>query len=506
MAYQFGNKLGEYIHLHYKNYQRQGLATGGLGGRRGRGSVEDLSEYVNKVHEQLISMFTATSQKTLLNELQQNLNYLMGAGNLPNGLSEDDIAILREYIYNHMSRMFSGLEEQDINWETLTINPNSKARLKAYAAQQGGAAIALSLKTLRSSLGGEEYFYASAFRNHVNDLWRGINNLEISMTAEVTTIDDLRNRLRAITKQTRQFRGRQLVSMHRNLLDDLRDLAKDIFKLGSKAAIEGELAEAVLSAAGAMIAAKGQQGANDIIKELIEGFTQGSSRSVNIINKNSIYSKVDQSTLFSGSGYSDIGFRWETKSRIQGKIDNVITLDDSTLLVSTKNYALNNPMKKHITLVSGTNMIYLLQTESAFINHYLNQAVDSYNQYGKKVGPPAAVVYRANEIMKEMLAIKALAGGSLKGNPVISGKMANIFAVNDKSQPCGFRVISMGALFSNIRNNLNDITIQPNILTKVWTNKYDNTAGARITKLLTEVRKMKISASISFDAIKRNLF
>ena len=108
--------------------------------------------------------------------------------------------------------------------------------------------------------------------------------------------------------------------------------------------------------------------------------------------------------------------------------------------------------------------------------------------------------------MKEMIAIKALSGGGLKSDTRISGKMANVFAVNDKSQACGFRIVSMATIYNHVAHHLDEINITPDITRKVWENRYANTGAERITNLLGQIRKYKINASISFKAIQTAMF
>ena len=269
MGYTFGNKLGEYIHLHYQNYMQQGLATGGKINKKNQGNVEDLSQYLDKSRKQLIGIFNNNKNQNILNQIQQNLNFLMGKGTLANGLTESDIEVVRTAIYQYMEGIFNGLQESDINWETLTINPNSKARLKNLG-KNNSQAIKLSLKTLRSNiLGGKDgSFYAAAFKRHLSDITIGINELAQSLPAGGMTVTSLQNRVKKLTEKANSFQGAILSQGYTSELNELRDLARDVFKLGSKAAIEGELAEAVISAAGAMIKTQGEKASNEIIKNL----------------------------------------------------------------------------------------------------------------------------------------------------------------------------------------------------------------------------------------------
>jgi hypothetical protein len=118
---------------------------------------------------------------------------------------------------------------------------------------------------------------------------------------------------------------------------------------------------------------------------------------------------------------------------------------------SIKNYNLENPsekmQRKGLVLVRDTNMIYALQHNARFLNHYLNQtaAPDDPDR------APSRVVFNANKMMQEMLLLLAFSGGGDKADINLSRKHAGIFIINDKSKGSGgFKIVSMVDLYKQL--------------------------------------------------------
>lgn len=127
----------------------------------------------------------------------------------------------------------------------------------------------------------------------------------------------------------------------------------------------------------------------------------------------------------------------------QDKVDVEINYDDLEYNISMKNYQTN--LHKKVQLHSG-NLLRLIQTESEFINHYLNIAserVGGKHKLAKQA--PSSIQTQAVRIMNELVLSKSLIGGveSLSGTT----KMNDYFVMNDSSNG-RFYVIPMSAIIN----------------------------------------------------------
>lgn len=165
--------------------------------------------------------------------------------------------------------------------------------------------------------------------------------------------------------------------------------------------------------------------------------------------------------------------------------------------INAKSYNLNsrNKYANSISVVSNTNLLYLFQKKGEFLNHYLNQTVDS--------APRNSIIY-ANQIMRQMILLQAIVGNTMRfsnGKKLINIS-SGIFALNDKTKGSGaVRLYSVNQMFEKIiQGNYYDIDNLP--LNQTWDNaKSDIGKWHRIDNILSAVRKQNITASI-----KKNFF
>lgn len=487
----YGNKYGEYIHFKYANYCRSGLA------RRGEAAPQlgGLSKYVNDIKKEIQANISSQSMQAKLLQLEQFINYIRKPSADDGQLSKQEADQLRQSIYEYMKSMYESLSFEDIDWEHFTIKPTAVNKLTKNF-DYSKLDLKLTIGTLRNSKANT---YKKALYTQFLDTQKAIEQLT---SLDQTSLDKI---IALETRIKNQFNtigiSGRLKDTDGSFVKDIVKLRKEVFKVEAISQIEGDLMEAVAGQALGLITSQAQNSLNNLVT--------GSIKGKNIFYEKNFAKGLDIDKIL-GKGYqkSIEGNTWETKGNPKGKLDIYGQLDDTSIGANIKNYAFNNnnPHMKGISLVKDTNILYLLQSQISFVNHYLNQTVNSTDEDGKKFGPPSNIITHANSIMKEMLLLLAFAGGGYRTD-ITSGQKASIFIINDKTTG-KVRLVSISSLFSAIVRNSKllkqiDITLDKN---QTWENRWlKESAQARITNLLAQVRAKPISVTVSSKTMEQAL-
>lgn len=518
MAYIPGNKIGEYVHYKYENYLRYGLA------RKlstAPSSVQgSLSKYVYEAREQASSIVSSNINRAALLKAQAGLNFLMGKS-ATNG--EESATQRRELVRRSLTEVLQtkvkSLDVSDIDWSNLTLKHSGIEKIKAAnidfskmlteleqlypsTPTKDIAKKMLKISTLKNDITGDNAdHYVGAFIRRANNLRAAINSLDLDQT----TIENLNTKISALTNGA-QIKGRTTGKFtDATLYTELVNIANEVLVACSIVGIEGFLAEGAAASLGAVFAKEVGKNAKRLVEENIVGPIK---KEKNVFISNSFMSGINIDTVMTDSHYKKAGdgITWELTSGVEGKIDAVVNLDDSQLKASVKNYNLSggNPHIKGVTLVSGSSMLFLLSNQIRFLNHYLNQTVDT---------APSNVVVNANKEMKLMLLLLSFIGGGMRkgANGQIYQNRADTFIINDKSKPGSIRVVSIYELYEKIIQSNNpeiSITLDDTHTwknTKIGNNPDPALANQRISNILAQVHKKKITASIGFNTMNSAL-
>ena len=523
MAYIPGNKIGEYVHARYENYKRYGLA------RKlsiQSASTQSLSKYVYEARQAAYASLAHQNQKSALLKTQNALNYLMGKSTkAPDGTVAGAKEGVQNALVEILSTKIKALSAEDIDWTTLSLKDSGVQKLKNAnvdtnrmlqelqqflpegSSTEDVAKRMLKISTLRTDIASNRNsHYIGSFIRRVQNLKAAIASLDLSSGKIAKINQQIDNLL-----QNAELAGRTSgIFQNATLYSDLVKIADEVLFLQSVAGIEGFLAEGAVASIGAMFA----QETGKTVKNLIEKNLVGSTKEKNIYFNSAFMKGLDTGMIMKGSNYrkSSDGITWELRSGVDGKIDAIITIDDSQLKASVKSYNLasQNPHIKGVTLVSGTNLLFLFSNQIRFFNHYLNQTAET---------APQNVVIKANEIMKTMIFLSSLTGGGYRraeGGSIYQNR-ADVFIINNKNRPGDIKVVSIGELFSHIlHTNMQGVNI--NLADNhTWANKWETNnligtqvldpamANVRISKLLHQVHAKKIKASIEFTNLQKIL-
>lgn len=518
--------IGNYIHYKYDNYRRYGLQLKGKESTKvlHKGSLNKYLDEARNEARQFAQGSVAANQalalQNYLNKLQLN-----NVNNTNTNQDED----LQGVVMQEFHKFFSSLSSEDFDWSTFTLTPAAKQKLRSEKVDQaqvaqilGSNAKLLKVDTLlQSSLGsrakqaGVGNTPVHAFQTQIANLRAALQVLQQDLSVGTTTIKKIEKNIEALEKAKIDMsktvnvhggsgifkEGKNGVSEEYSILQLIRLTAKAIYAQAAISLIEGTFFESVLAGAAQQLAQAGQQGFEEVCEALVSGAAKGQAA----IQSNNFSSNINLNTAL-GNKYQVSeninGIINYTIGAQQGKMDVKIMDNANSLIsgISAKSYTMSNLAPKHsnISVVSGTNILYTFQKKGEFLNHYLNQTVETV--------PISSVISQANEIMKQMILLTAIAGGGIRINETTNLKQSqmqsSIFALNDKSQPGGVRIIPVSQLFSKLISHgdqLYNINMSDG---HTWPNKWGSTKWDRINSLISAVHQYKIKASISKNAFK----
>ena len=506
MAYISGNKIGEYVHWRYANYMRYGLSRKLSNQSSSQGA---LTKFVYEARQEAIGQLRRINHQTRLKELEEKMQYIMGKRTFKNEIVDaSTIATIQKTLLENITKIATNLTVEDIDWTTLSLTASGKEKIKAGNIDMNKLieeiekispnGRVLKLTTLKNRLKSGNHNIAD-FRQRINNTLAVIQSIGLGQQEEQKLIQ----KVSAIEAQLGGKTSGRFTNT--SLIDELTTLARETIAAYSVSQFEGEIAEQFVALAGSTMAAIGQKAMSEVVGGLAEK---------NIIKSNDFMKGLNPESIL-GKGYrkSSNGLYWETINDVQGKVDVNLTIDENIIGASIKNYDLSstNPKLKGVKLVSNTNLLYLFANKAKFLNHYLNQTVDT---------APVSVIQEANEMMKLMILLSAFAGGGQRlGSGGIYTNRADIFVINDKSQKYGIKVFSISELFETIIQSPNLYGgIQTSIKSNQrWSNKFYTEDGSgiqilnsamankRIEQVLAQVHSQKISASIGLSHMQNTI-
>lgn len=511
--------VGNYIHLKYLNYRRYGLQTGGKGAIVHKG---DLSKYLQEARQEVRALNAHSNMQGRLLNLETRINNFKAASKDTKGnFIEPEDCNLQALTMWFFNDLWKDLTAEDFDWETFTLKQSAKDKLRKRQISEpdlkkilnthGSSRVLKAATLLKSSLGSNSKTKGvtplHAFNTQVNNLKAAFQAFQEEGLLQATEIHTLTQYIENLERAEKNFvtksvdvsAATELLKPGENsnysVLELIRATAKLLFASAAFSLIEGDFFESILAASSQQLSQVGAEGFEDII----DSFVSGSDSAQSGISSENFSKNIDFSKVFNISKQGQEGPLIYSIGSQKGKVDVVLKsqLSQMTSGINAKSYNLNsrNKYANSISVVSNTNLLYLFQKKGEFLNHYLNQTVDS--------APSSSIIY-ANQIMRQMILLQAIVGNTMRfsnGKKLVNIS-SGIFALNDKTKGSGaVRLYSVNQMFEKIiQGNYYDIDNLP--LNQTWDNtKSDIGKWHRIDNILSAVRKQNISASI-----KKNFF
>lgn len=172
--------------------------------------------------------------------------------------------------------------------------------------------------------------------------------------------------------------------------------------------------------------------------------------------------------------------------------------------LSVKNYNLIS--SNNIHLLSGASLIGLVQEYTTFVNHFLNVA--TVREGNKTLSDaPANAINNMKKMMKLTILFKALTGGVWgiqRDGSVAKSRSAELLVVNDSSAARPrFKIYQMGDILNAVEKNMSLLNMNDELANLDIKNKWVpvmpdvKNSNQRITNILADMHKMKLSVSIN---------
>ncbi len=525
-----GQQFGDYIHYHYDNYLRYGLAKSGRGDDNI--SSERAANFQSMIKTHSASILKSNADRAAAQRLENNLNFFGGKSKEGTEvqLSADDIKLIQQTVEKLMRQSWD-IAKNGIDFEHLTVNLNSAL----HAAQGEGMLLLKSLATTHAGMSthGENAKQTGISISHLQQ--RAKNTLDyitkfleagkttgrntgkslIEIEAEVKNAKkEFENYLESINASDTKIispADTQKYQAALNFSELLRKTAKDLMYRAAISLCEGELAEYVVAAVEAVLSHKINKETDKLLTNLEKATKEKAApayyRDRSFIKSSSITAEVEVKmeeimkdtayTFDSGQG-GDSTVGWYGKST-QDKIDVAMTFGGASI----KNYNLEGDFTKNkgISLVTQANLFAIIMQSPIFANHYLNVAGTNAAHTGN-----GGLLAAANDALKQLIFITAISGQKGKDRNFV-----DYFVLHDKASGT-YQVKLVSDLLQRVERNLSLVTVKLENETlkayTTWRNEWSgsqayNMAEAynRIAKLATQLSHTRVSAKINPNVI-----
>lgn len=521
------NQIGYYIHYNYDNYTKYGLLPSFSKTREFNYSPASvLGQLLKEEKQKVIGDFYLSNKDVLIKKIEKNMNYFLGAGSLDAGSNIN----YAEAIVKHLGDKFGvNFSPSDIDWKNLTLSPTGVKKIEAK--KWNPKDFDLSISTLKHSTAGKTsergLTNIKSIQNQITDIAKACGQLTVAKKGKYQ-ISALTKRLEVLDTKLKNLKGRVNIYAQTELnlsaqeflnktetragkevtfIDEVRKIAQVIFSGSIQSMVEGELLEACIANWNILFKETFIEGMEEIGEALGEvlGSTEGTVR----YDSKNFIKDLDLDKML-GSNYKKTAnngvIAYDFNKSVKGKADARLTLKNgSSLIFNAKNYNLDseNSTITDISLVRETNLLYLFQNRARFLNHYLNQTVET---------APKNTVKAANHVMRQMLTLVGMSGGGIRSDST-SKLRSNVMVINNKASKVNpIRVVPVDWLYTQLIKYYNKLNISLNV-DQTWPNTYigdkqnNNFVEGiqRISSLLMAVKAHHISVQIPKSTIKQIL-
>ncbi len=515
--------IGEYVHANRINYLSRGLQRSGI----------HPPESVNTIYKIQTQQIKEEAKRTRFDELKEdqrtrmeqwlNMFFHPGIqGNLKSGeLPQQTIANVQQAIIAYVKQHFKGsvvLNPKNLSVVSSDIFDVTKASAEALEAVNNFNSLKEAdrryverlmaridaLINLRDNVGRQNFQDVSVW-NKLQQLEQDRLQLEKDVQAYLTQSKN--KRLKGMSGGTIITKFLSSDSNNQRLDRKIDELIR-LLHTNTASNITGAYGELVLKATNYVANVKANASVQDILNYL-ETLLKNTSKSNKGVSGSAIsyYANwyADGSALRNRKGrimdYHKLQGDQFTVNMTEDKVDAILDMGKGLqgIKASIKNY--NLAAHDNLTLLTGRNLLALVQDYPIFVNHFLN--IVGVHRDDDFMDSDVALMHSA---MKISAFLKALAGGVVTKQG--RNAAADIFVVNDNSQATGYyKVYFLSDLLNNVINDINLMTID-DYPDGIWLqNRWAGVepdwtqAAIRITTMVNIMRTMHLHISISKNAL-----
>lgn len=455
---QIGNKIGNYVHLHYKNYLKYSLNTP----ESGQEKTPNIQKIFQDQTEAIYKNSKSKKENIKIKELEDLLNFYFNPNkNTKLTPEEENIKKYSPYLIDAVRKSLGKAGHkikvtQELAAEAISGNYDKILKQADYNF----------IKYYKKELNERDQIYKSSITRLINELLGLREKIVSNQTKKAKELLEKLSKLNEEwTRIKTENKGKWIQvknsKNNKTFFNELNNLL-------------GELSLANVTQAGGMVGELGTIGitalaniqtgkeVNNIVQYLEEEMSKrvkGQDRSKKgllLTNFDTDYVNLDQ--VVSGTSYikdkdSDNYF---TVMFTQDKVDIEVEFGGEKILGSVKNYNLANTEFEDIHLLSGKSVLALVQEYGDFVNHFLNIAAEHEDDEGTE---HSKILDQAIYTMKLTILLKALQGAVYAKDR--SGQAGNtaavdVFIVNDTSVG-KYKVYSINEILNAIEEKVKNI-------------------------------------------------
>lgn len=471
--------IGYYVHLNASNYNLYGTTF------KGPKNTFNYGQQKKRIRQRVAQQISGLSSEEKA-DMEHELN------RLSQGLTDETI---QEAVAEILAQQFGEdvMQGVRLNWNTLEAERFSDIGLKMFLEEKEknfitkivykNNANAIRLNTIMQRV------------QKIQQCQEAIRK-ETEKTKLKEQIDEIYTILNSIVKTTQgdikaDVANGTVIAQEISLeqAKPVVDIINTIIGYYCAGPVSTKISEAFSEMAVAAIHLKAQQNAlgtiQDKMNEIVK--TGGSSRHFNMYQAGSFNSRVWDE--FSLDRYIKTEDALISILSSKNKVDMTLEVGKQEVNVSLKNYNLHGGFDIH--LVQAAPLLYMIKDEPIeFINHYLNLIADHPQDPNIKI---KADYIAAHDAMRLTLLFYALVGYNQE-------KQVDTFIIRDKLTQ-KTKIYSIPQLWSRIEGNPSFATVETKdgkaLSEIVLLNNREITWPKRISNLLVDAHKQKISASLS---------
>ena len=476
------SKIGEYIHLTAAGYDKYGIYRAGKRKREPFNFEEAKNTELDKIKGKLKNNLNVSkTEKTLQNFFT----------NTQKGKITPDMKKIINAVSRRMNKQFEKLGTIDFKTGDVTMTEELKkmsiGKIKELSEKNGGKVDyrkienkIQKLQAIQQELLGKSNTNAEELQERIDEIQSSYNEIKNIVTDPEVVPPELQKENFEKTK---------------NLIDQINEAIATYAAMPAIYLQKGEFFEYLVPY---ILGVANGQSIAAITKSLSKVKVGGKGDDVKI---NSEFFGLDKDENETEKIQFDKDVLTVKKS--QGKIDVYVNIEGEEVGASLKNVNLQRA-HANIHTVTGSNLLFFLQdVQPDFVNHYINLNASHQGKLSKET---VDLRKTSRTAIGKVIAAKAITGANY------GRKTADIFIVND-NKTGNIRIVTMYKLVEAI-GNITSFTEAPtqvggkaindqNLFSENKMDPDDKTGITRISKLLSSLHKIKVSASIKESLLNK---
>lgn len=508
-------KIGNYVHLYYKNYLKYSINTPESGNEETPNIQKIFEEQTNLIYKNSKSK----KENIKVQELEDLLNFYFN----PN--KNTKLTPEEENIKKYSPYLIDAVRES-LGKAANKININQKLAAEAINGRYDSILKQANydfVNYYKRELNERDQIYKSSISRLINELL-GLRD-KIGSNQSVNA-KELSKRIKTLADRWEEIKKENIGKWiqvknsknNKTFFDELNELLGELSlaNVTQAGGVIGELGTIGITALANIQTGKEVNNVVQYLEEEMSKRIKGQDRSkkgLSLTNFDTDYVNLDQ--VVAGTNYikdKNTGNYFTTRFT-QNKVDIEVEFGGENILGSVKNYNLANTKFEDIHLLSGRSVLALVQEYGDFINHFLNIVAEHEDNEDAE---HSKILDQAIFVMRLTILLKALQGAVFakdRNGQIGNTTTVDVFIINDTSIG-RYKVYSINEILNAIEHNIGFLkTGDFDKMSRLSNEPVDLNEGlnmadarVRISNLLAQLHSMSLEVSIDrqvFAEVKR---